>query len=78
MDPVCFQISVCESYLLDIEGCRCRLRPMHLVSLESLGFRNLYVNRYTTGYCYRQYISLYLIVDIHMCVTLVQLTFNLT
>ena len=29
-------------------------RPMHLVSLESFGFRNLSVNRYTTVYCYRQ------------------------
>ena len=27
---------------------------MHLVSLESLGFRNINVNRYTTDYCYRQ------------------------
>ena len=51
--------------------------PMHLVSLESLGFRNLNINRYTTDYCYRQYIPLYLIVDIHMCVTLVQLTLNI-
>ena len=31
---------------------------MHLVSLESLGFRNLNVNRYTTDYCYRPYIPL--------------------
>ena len=29
---------------------------MHLVSLKSLGFRN--VNRYTTDYCYRPYIPL--------------------
>ena len=38
---------------MDIEGCRWRskwCRPMHLVSLESLGFRNLNVSRYTTHY----------------------------
>ena len=44
---------------MDIEGCRWRSKwPMHLVSLESLGFRNLNVNRYTTDYCYRPYIPL--------------------
>ena len=31
---------------------------MHLVSLESLGFRHLNVHRYTTDYCYRPYIAL--------------------
>ena len=41
------------------EGCRWRSKwPMHLVSLESLGFRNLNVNGYTTDYCYRPYIPL--------------------
>ena len=69
MDPVGFQVRVCEGKLLDTEVCRwrskwCRHVGMHLVSLESLRFRNLNVN--TTDYCYRQYIPLYSIVDIHM------------
>ena len=48
----------------------CRHLAMHLVSLESLGFRSLNIN--TTDYCYRQYIYIYIyiplypIVDIHM------------
>ena len=33
---------------------------MHHVSLEYFGFRNLNVNRYTTDYCYRPCIPLYL------------------
>ena len=47
--------------MMDIEGCRWRCRRcrrMHLVSLESVGFRNLHVNRYTTDYYNRPYILL--------------------
>ena len=50
----------------------------HLVSVESLGFQNINDSRYIADYCYRQYLPLYVIVDIHMCVTLIRLTFNIT